>query len=782
VTGAVSGGMWLPLAAEQSPAANAAAAMQRMEALRMAGAMEAQELVTKGDESYNAGKFREAMEAYDGARELLPQVGQAVPWRNAVVERWAQASVEHARALAQQGDYPTARAVLDRVLADGALPDYQPARAMRAEVDDPIRFNQALTPEHTRDVVDVSQHLRMAGGYFSLGNFDEAKRSYERVLRIDPHNRAARRGMEAIAAEKSKYYSAAYDHTRAELLTDVEAGWMLQPPSLVTFADIVDPTVGRLADEAFTGRRLDQIIIPRVDLQDATLLEAIEFLRAAVNATDPAAPDPATRGIDFVVNIREASPEAAAKISASRVNLKLANMPARQVLGYICEQTHTQLSVDEFAVRITPLGMASDRLITRTFRVAPDFISRQSASVGGNGTASGPADPFAAPATEGLLPRRLSAKEVLAALGVSFGPGANAQFVGANSSVVVTNTPDMISIVEQILANDAETEPLQIIFRVTMIRATETDLNELGYSWLLKDIANGDVIVGGNPPLEVTAGNRSGDQAIRPDSIDAAIESETFAQTVEPAPGVLSVDARHFGVLLRGLSQKGGSDILAAPSVVTRPGQRASVSFVKEFLYPTEYDPPELPNQVGGNIGDNLGGGNQNQGGGGAGFPVTPAHPTAFTMREIGTILELEALVSADRNYIDVQLAPIQTDFDGFINYGSPIRGGFTGGEDGLFDGTNDSSVITENRILMPVFRTMKANTSVSIADGATLVFGGLQQARVQDVEDSTPILGDMPLVGRFFQSKARQSIKTAVIFMVQAELVDPTGQPFRNR
>jgi general secretion pathway protein D len=70
----------------------------------------------------------------------------------------------------------------------------------------------------------------------------------------------------------------------------------------------------------------------------------------------------------------------------------------------------------------------------------------------------------------------------------------------------------------------------------------------------------------------------------------------------------------------------------------------------------------------------------------------------------------------------------------------------------------------------------------VSIADGATLVFGGLQQARVQDVEDSTPILGDMPLVGRFFQSKARQSIKTAVIFMVQAELVDPTGQPFRNR
>lgn len=766
------------LGAEES----AAAALQRMESLRIAGAMEAQELVNKGDELYRAGRYYEASEAYDGARELVPQVGQAAGWRAAVVERWAQACVEHARALAKKGEYAKARETLQGVLATDGLDGYRPARELSAQIDDPVRYNPALTPEHREAVVEVGRQLRLASGAFALGNFDGAQKGYEEVLRIDPHNMAARRGMEAVAAEKSKYYAASYDATRAELLAELDGLWALQPQSAVRFSAVAAAASGPAVAEELVSVKLDTLIIPRIDLQDASLAEAIDFLRAVANS---AGGIEAGRKVDFVVALQGASAAAAEQIAASRVNLSVNNLPLRQALKYICEQTHTQFAVDEYAVRITPLGMASDRLITRTFRVAPDFISRQSASLGSN--AAAPADPFAAPAAEGILPRRLSAQEVLESLGVKFGPGSAATFSGANSSIVVTNTPDMIALIEQIVASDAQTEPVQIVFHVTMIRARQNDLTELGYDWLLKEISAGKVIVGAAAanPLDVTAGNRSGDFAVTPDSIDAAIARDTFAQSVEKAPGVLSVDARHFATMLRGLNQKTGSDILAVPSVVTRPGQRARVSMVREFIFPTEYDPPELPNQVGGGF---FNGNNQdpNQVVGGAtrATPVTPAHPTSFDMREVGTILEVDATVSADRNYIDVQLAPVQTDFDGFINYGSPIRGGFTAGSDGLFsDGAdNNSSIVTQNRILMPVFRTMRANTSVSIVDGGTLVFGGMQQQRVQDVEDKTPILGDLPLVGRFFQTKARESFKTAVIFMVRAELVDPTGQPFRQR
>ena len=48
-------------------------------------------------------------------------------------------------------------------------------------------------------------------------------------------------------------------------------------------------------------------------------------------------------------------------------------------------------------------------------------------------------------------------------------------------------------------------------------------------------------------------------------------------------------------------------DRLCAASVITRPGERAVIRQVREFIYPTEYDPPEIPTTIGiGGIGGGL--------------------------------------------------------------------------------------------------------------------------------------------------------------------------------
>ncbi|RYD35532.1 MAG: hypothetical protein EOP85_18945, partial [Verrucomicrobiaceae bacterium] len=52
----------------------------------------------------------------------------------------------------------------------------------------------------------------------------------------------------------------------------------------------------------------------------------------------------------------------------------------------------------------------------------------------------------------------------------------------------------------------------------------------------------------------------------------------------------------------------------------------------------------------------------------------------------------------------------------------------------------------------------------------------------VQNVEDQTPVLGSIPIVGRLFQSKARKPSSTAILFLVKVDLLDPTGRPFRDR
>ena len=82
----------------------------------------------------------------------------------------------------------------------------------------------------------------------------------------------------------------------------------------------------------------------------------------------------------------------------------------------------------------------------------------------------------------------------------------------------------------------------------------------------------------------------------------------------------------------------------------------------------------------------------------------------------------------------------------------------------------------------MPVFSTSTATSTLTIADGATVVMGGLLRSERVKVEDSTPILGDLPLVGRFFQSESETDLETSLVILVSVKLLDPSGRPFRNR
>ena len=146
-------------------------------------------------------------------------------------------------------------------------------------------------------------------------------------------------------------------------------------------------------------------------------------------------------------------------------------------------------------------------------------------------------------------------------------------------------------------------------------------------------------------------------------------------------------------------------------------------------------------------------------------------------MRETGVVMEVLPTVSQNKRYVDITLAPNITDFDGFINYGSPINTSVSGGIGGF--GAPVEVTITPNRIVMPVFSVMKTGTSLTVADGQTIVIGGLMQEKTQKVEDKTPILGDIPVFGRLFQSNAYSPVQTAIVFLVKVRVVDAAGRPF---
>jgi tetratricopeptide (TPR) repeat protein len=158
---------------------------------RLALVQEGQMLLSKGDEAYKAGKFKEASEAFAGARSAFPDAPTTAELREAATRRFILASVEYGRELSRQGDVAGAKAVIDKVLDDSVAPDDSYAIGFRAELDDPIRTNPALTKEHAADVDQVRRLLYTAQGAFDLGKFDEARNHYKEVLRIDPYNVAA---------------------------------------------------------------------------------------------------------------------------------------------------------------------------------------------------------------------------------------------------------------------------------------------------------------------------------------------------------------------------------------------------------------------------------------------------------------------------------------------------------------------------------------------------------------------------------------------------------------
>ncbi len=172
---------------------------------------------------------------------------------------------------------------------------------------------------------------------------------------------------------------------------------------------------------------------------------------------------------------------------------------------------------------------------------------------------------------------------------------------------------------------------------------------------------------------------------------------------------------------------------------------------------------------------------------------VTPATPTAFETRNTGVTLEIEPTLGGNDYVIDLKFAPEIVEFEGFINYGSPINA--VGVSSSVIDplnpflppianpgGDNDAPILlTENRIEMPVFSARRIQSPVTIYDGHTIAVGGLMREDTQDVEDKVPILGSIPYVGRLFQSSAERTIKSNLIIFVTARVIDATGTPIRG-
>jgi general secretion pathway protein D len=863
---------------------------------RQAGISQGEAALARGQAAMKAKDYGAAHEEFRTAVTYLPDAVVSGKAHDEAVEGFCKSGVVLAEARIAEGRYADAEAILSEVLSDRYDSKCRPAQELYAHLRQPGYFNKTMSPTFIEKVEQVKQLLTEADGFYNSGRYDLAMKRYDQVLALDPYNTAARKGQEKINNTKYKYGEEAYNETRSRQLWQVEKAWE-QP--VRRYGQTGEPVaIGaqrNLGGTAQVSNKLNTIIIPRLEFRDASLREAVDFLREqavendpategkrGVNivippslavqrvVTPPAGVSPAPAGTGAPATAPAGAPPAGAPPAAANrpgnltaapppergnITIELNQIPLGEALRYIANQAGLKVKVEPYAVSLVPRTEQSGDLLVKRYRVPPEFFGGPldvgyylEGSLGaGQGGAGGSAQP--APVAENIIQKeavsyqtasgvgsgagstsqsnllqgtsttrqhllndrqlvgRADAKTMLQSMGVQFptitlpdgrGDAASATFWPHTGVLIVRNTQDNLDMVDALVDQANLSQPKQVEIESKFVEINQNNLKELGFDWLLGPFSlNGKVFgsggtagdgvpvkaanfpfvdpvtgqpIGQNP---VTTGNRNGDFAISANALDALLVPG-LGQVAGAAPGIFGLAGvftnPQFQVVIRALNQKKGIDLLSAPKVTTKSGQRAIIEVVREFRYPKTYTPPQVPS-----IGTTTTSGSQV-----VPVVVTPTTPQDWETRNTGVTLEVEPVVGGDATTIDLNLVPQVVEFEGFINYGSPINAIGVNTLAGAIT-TSVPVVLTQNVINQPVFSTRKVTTSVSVYDGQTVVLGGLMREDVQKVEDKTPIIGDIPLIGRAFRTNVDQHIKKNLVIFVTARVITPAGLAFNN-
>ena len=542
------------------------------------------------------------------------------------------------------------------------------------------------------------------------------------------------------------------------------------------------------------------------------------------------------------VEVVETSSASAAMPMIAR--LKVSNVTGQELLQMICDQSGCQYRVEDTGIVVYQTGAGIERMFKRRWKVARDFFVTTSSEESDD-------EDDAWSEEGGSKVVKIDAVAALRAAGASFPKGASAQYSARTGMLTVENTADNLDFVEEVINDYRRKLPQMIKVSARFVEVSQTNEEELSFDWVVNPFSvanNGSTYLGGvsgqnsNPvrtmndfvssggsafaenyggssswpisssssgltdsrsPIDnglMTGGLRSGSGALSGSSMDALVSAGSAASNTAKtvAPGILSLsgiyDSGSFQMIMRGLSQKKGVDIMSAPSLVARPGELeytpdpdplasdqngdngcAKIEVIRRFIYPSAYDAPEIgSNGGGGNWGNN---GNNNSWGGNSMPIASPANPSEWAVEEVGIVMRFKVDEEDGNDIIKFNHFEIRVvNFEGFVNYGSPITAGIA----------NETQIehitLTENRIDMPIFSRRYINSNPCIYDGHTIAIGGMIEDNVQKVEDKVPVFGDLPLVGRFFRSNAESHVRKNLMIFVTAEKIDPTGKPTRLR
>lgn len=753
----------------------------------------AAEMIVEGEKALIERRHPDAVRAFDEAVKALKQVSERpenAVYRQRARKGLADAYYRYGIALKEQKDFKTATAMAIASYNNGHPKAMElQAQIEQAKLEPPPKPPKPgpmwSTEEYKKQQREIDQYMREGRQYFSMGEYEKAEERFGSVLRRDPENTEAIRYFNKIGQKKYDRATMELESTRKEMISTVRKTWNPRDYGVSELEiNVVQREKGSQSRDEERKReetveKMKRIKFPEIEFKQAVIYDVIEMLQQMSQEYDTIGTRE-TRGVNLVLMMKGAAAPAAAPAAEDGdagggaappvapgageiplINLKARNISLYEALKVVMENSGLKYKVDGNIVKIVRRDEPDDDLFQRFYDVMPDIADKL--------TKAG--------AEAAVLVDRTRLTELppgdagrdwkgtFARLGVPWPEGSSISHLPSIGKLHVVNTLDNLAKFEKVF-QELNVRPNQIEIEARFVEVRQTDLNSLGFEWLLTDqweiaqkkgqknlplLQRQRIVM----PANVADGGFTSGLRFGSDVPSLTGGAQTIADGILTFSSVLTNP--ELSMILHALEQKGNADLLQAPKVTTKAGQEATIKAVTEYIYPTAYtvtvgQPPVL---------------------GANGQVVSPAIPPIvtpenFETRDVGVILQVTPQLTAEGNMIDLTMQPQVVSEPTWHNYGQQYY--------------DASGRLQQLNMEQPFFHLRTVSTSVSIFNEATVVLGGMITELRNDVDDKIPLLGEIPLLGRLFRSKHEESEKRNLLIFVTARLVDPAGRPIKRR
>ena len=397
------------------------------------------------------------------------------------------------------------------------------------------------------------------------------------------------------------------------------------------------------------------------------------------------------------------------------------------VLNKLCNSCGLNMQVEDYAVIVTPKNVTLSEMELMTF-------------------------PVTIPADElGQDPKAISAKikeDLITKSDPSIFPKGSSLFYNPTTKrLSIVNTVDNLrvlqGVIEQVYPAKSGT---MVQVMIKMLDINQDDLDELAFNWQLAinaamprtytedgktKVSSRGIMDINNPLLRyyTAAGDRQGGN----------VGGSLLSWVWENDKGTRVVAS------MFALDQASSADVLMSPRVTVKDGYVAVVNMFEDHNYPDkEWNNISVPVTTN------------------AHFYAT-AQPELDNEQQLGIPFTIKPKVKD--NIIELE-----------VNVKFKTLAGWSEIDTRIFD--EDGNVEDGNLYRMPIINTPEIKTKLHIRDGETVIAGGIVSDETSSINDKIPILGDIPFIGRFFQSKGTTATKRNLLVFVTCRLVKPDGTP----